>query len=115
MLLQVAARDPEAKPNLFDGVSAALVFLALIVDGIALAAIAGRISEFGPSPNRVAALGVNLILLANLAGSGWFLAGFLRGRAAFPALRRWQAAFLPIYAAWAAFVVAAFPFLFSFA
>ncbi len=115
VLLQVAARDPESQPGLFDGVTAALVVLALIVDGVALGAIAGRISEFGPSPNRVAAMGVNLILLANLAGSAWFLGGFLRGRAAFSRLRRWQAAFLPIYAGWAALVVGLFPLVFSFA
>ncbi len=115
VLLQVAARDPESQPGLFDGVTAALVVLALIVDGVALGAIAGRISEFGPSPNRVAAMGVNLILLANLAGSAWFLAGFLRGRAAFSRLSRWQSAFLPIYAGWAALVVGLFPLVFSFA
>ncbi len=115
VLLHVAARDEEAKPGLFDGVTAALVVLALIVDGIALGAIAGRISEFGPSPNRVAAVGINLILLANLAGSGWLLLGFLRERAGFDRLRRWQAAFLPIYAGWAAFVIAVLPLVFSFA
>ncbi len=59
---------------------------ALAVDGVALAAIAGRISEFGFTPNRVAALGENLILLVNLTWSAWLYAGFLRHRGSFAIL-----------------------------
>ena len=47
------------------------VAAALIVDALALWAILARITEFGFTPNRVAALGENLILLANLAGAAW--------------------------------------------
>jgi hypothetical protein len=92
----------------------ALITSAVLVDGIALAAIAGRISEFGFTPNRVAALGENLILLANLAGSAWLYARFLRGRCPFASLERWQIAFVPAYSAWAAWVVVGFPPLFGY-
>ena len=78
------------------------------------AAIVARISEFGFTPNRVAALGENLILLANLAGTAWWYARFLRHRGSFAALERWQVAFLPVYSLWAAFVVVGFPPLFNF-
>ena len=47
-----------------------------------------RISEFGFTPNRVAALGENIVLLANLGGSAILYAGFLRGRVAFSRLLR---------------------------
>ncbi|HEY0822968.1 MAG TPA: hypothetical protein VGD76_04210, partial [Ramlibacter sp.] len=77
-------------------------------------AIAARISEFGLTPNRVAALGFNMVLLVNLAWSAVLYAGFLRGRRTFAALERWQTAYLPVYSAWAAIVVAAFPPLFGF-
>ncbi len=70
---------------------------ALVVDALALAAIAARISEFGFTPNRVAALGENLILLVNLAWSAWLYARFLRHRGSFAALERWQIAYLPVY------------------
>ena len=56
---------------------------ALLVDGLALWAIAARISEFGFSPNKVAALGENLILLVNLGWSAVLYGRFLAGRAAF--------------------------------
>jgi hypothetical protein len=114
VLYAVSARDPHAPPGLFDQLQLLLVISALAVDAIALAAIAARISEFGLTPNRVAALGENLILLANLAGSAWFYARFILNRSAFAALERWQIAYLPVYAAWALFVVVVFPPLFGY-
>src|SRR5207247_10104752 len=69
-----SARDPQARPDFFDGLQLLLVVSALVADGVALAAIAARISEFGFTPNRVAALGENLILLINLAWSAWLYA-----------------------------------------
>ena len=114
LLYAVSARDPQAPPDAFDALQLLLVISALVVDGVALAAIAGRITEFGFSPNRVAALGENLILLVNLAWSAWLYARFLGGRGSFSALERWQTDYLPVYAVWAAFVVVAFPPLFGY-
>jgi hypothetical protein len=114
VLYAASARDPEAPPDLFDGLQLLLVVSALAVDGVALAAIAARISEFGFTPNRVAALGENLILLANLAGTAWLYARFLLGRGSFAALEQWQIAYLPVYSAWAALVVIVFPPLFGY-
>ena len=114
LLYAVSARDPRAPPDAFDALQLLLVVSALVVDGLALAAIAGRISEFGFSPNRLAALGENLILLVNLAWSAWLYARFLSGRGPFAALERWQIDYLPVYAVWAGFVVAAFPPLFGY-
>ena len=114
VLYAASARDPQAPPNFFDALQLVLIVSALIVDAVALAAIAARITEFGFTPNRVAALGENLILLANLAGSAWLYASFLRGRRPFAALERWQVAYLPVYSAWAAFVVIVFPPVFGY-
>ena len=115
LLYAISARDPRTPPDLFDRVLFLLVASALVADGVALAAIAARISEFGFSPNRVAALGENLVLLVNLAWSAWLYARFLAGRGPFAALERWQTAYLPVYAVWAGLVVVAFPPLFGFA
>ncbi len=114
VLYAVSARDPQAPPDFFDGLQLLLVVSALVVDGVALAAIAARISEFGFTPNRVAALGENLILFVNLAGSAWLYARFLRHRGAFAALERWQVAYLPAYSLWAALVVVIFPPVFGY-
>jgi hypothetical protein len=114
VLYAASARDPEAPPDFFDGLQLLLVVSALVVDGVALAAIAARISEFGFTPNRVAALGENLILLINLAWSAWLYASFLRHRGSFAALERWQIAYLPVYSVWAALVVVMFPPVFGY-
>ena len=114
LLYAVSARDPQAPPGFFDWVQVVLVASALLADAVALAAIAARISEFGLSPNRVAALGENLVLLVNLAWSVWLYARFLARRGPFAAIERWQTAYLPVYAVWAAAVVVVFPLLFGF-
>ena len=114
VLYAASARDPQAPPDLFDRMQLLLVVSALVVDAVALAAIAARISEFGFTPNRVAALGENLILLVNLGWSAWLYARFLRQRGSFAALERWQVAYLPVYSAWAALVVTLFPPLFAY-
>jgi len=114
LLYSVSARDPRARPSLFDGLQVVLLVSALLVDGVALWAIAARISEFGFTPNRVAALGENVILLVNLAWSAVLYVGVLRGRRTFAALERWQTDYLPVYAAWAGLVVIVFPPAFGY-
>ena len=114
VLYAVSARDPQAPPDFFDRLQLLLVISALAVDGVALGSIAGRISEFGFSPNRVAALGENLILLVNLTWSAWLYARFLRHRSSFTVLEGWQIAYLPVYSVWAALVVVVFPPLFNY-
>jgi hypothetical protein len=114
LLYAVSARDPLAPPGPFDLLQLTLVVSALIVDMVALVSIAARISDFGFTPNRTAALGENLILLVNLAWSAWLYARFMRGRATFSALERWQTSYLPVYLVWALIVVAVFPLVFGF-
>ncbi len=114
LLYSVSARDHRAPPGVFDVLQVVLLVSALLADAVALWAIAARISEFGFSPNRVAALGENAILLVNLAWSTVLYVRFLRGRGSFSRLERWQTDYLPVYAVWAAIVVIAFPPLFGF-
>jgi len=111
----VSARDPEKTPGVFDVLQVVLIGSALAADAVALWAIAARISEFGLTPNRVAALGMNAILLVNLAWSAVLYTRFLRRRVAFSAIERWQTSYVPVYVLWASFVVIAFPPLFAYA
>jgi hypothetical protein len=114
LLYSVSARDPNSPPGAFDVVQVVLVVSALLADAVALWAIAARISEFGFSPNRVAALGENLILLVNLAWSAVLYIRFLRGRGSFTGLERWQTDYIYVYAVWAAIVVIVFPPVFGY-
>jgi hypothetical protein len=114
LLYAVSARDPQSPPGAFDVAQVVLVVSALVADAVALWAISVRISEFGVSPNRITALGVNVILLVNLAWSAVRYISFLRGRGSFTSLERWQTNYLPVYAAWAAIVVIVFPPVFGY-
>lgn len=114
LLYAISARDPQKPAGFFDVLQFALVICALLVDAMALWAILARISAFGFSPNKVAALGENIILVGNLGWSAVLYWRFLSKRAGFAALERWQTAYLPVYAVWAWIVVVVFPFVFGF-
>jgi hypothetical protein len=114
LLYSISARDPGGAPGAFDVLQVILVISALLADAVALWAIAARISEFGFTPNRVAALGENVILLVNLAWSAVLYVRFLRNRAPQAALEQWQTNYLPTYAVWALIVVVVFPPLFGY-
>ena len=115
LLYAISARDLAARPGLFDSTQLALAVSALIIDVMVLLAITGRITEWGFSPNKAAALGENVILLTNLAWSAWLFLGFLRGRMPFARLEHWQTRYLVVYAVWAWTVVLVFPLVFDFA
>ncbi|HEX9691955.1 MAG TPA: permease prefix domain 1-containing protein [Gemmatimonadales bacterium] len=112
LLYSISARDLRAPAGPFVLVQLVLVLSALVADAVALWAIASRITEFGFTPNRVAALGMNAVLLVNLAWSAVLSVRFLRGRGPVADLERWQTNYVPVYAVWAAIVVIAFPPIF---
>ena len=92
-----------------------LVALALIADAIALSGIVGRLVAYGFTPNKAAALGMNILLMANLItlAAGYFR--FISGRSPYQTVVDWTMWYLPLHAGWAAFVALAFPPLFGFA
>jgi len=115
LLYSISARDSLARPGLFDALQLVLVVVAIAVDVVMLTAMLARITEFGFSANKIAALGLNLLLLVHLLRSAWLTIGFLRGRRLFGALERWQTRYLPVYGVWALIVVVVFPPVFAFA
>jgi hypothetical protein len=115
VLYGLSAREPSAGPGWMDRIQLVAVASALVLDAMVLGAMLVRIGDLGFTPNRTAALGLNLVLLVDLAGSAWLSARFLTGRGAFHRLERWQTAYLPVFAGWAAAVVVVLPPLFAFA
>jgi hypothetical protein len=115
VLYGMSARDPSAPPGWSDRIQLVAVGSALVLDVIVLAAMISRIGELGFTPNRTAALGLNLLLLVSLAGTAWLSTRFLTGRDNFHRLERWQIGYLPVFALWAVAVVVILPPLFNFA
>jgi hypothetical protein len=114
LLYRISARDPQEAPGRFDKLQFVLVIAALIVDVLALWAIVARISEFGWSPNKTAALGLNILLLVNLGGLALIYTRFLARKVSFVMVERWQTNYLPVFGIWAAFVATIFPVIFKY-
>jgi hypothetical protein len=115
VLYAISARDPSQPPGWMDRVQLVAVASALVLDVIVLGTMVARISDLGFTPNRAAALGLNLVLLVNLAGAAWLSMRFLSGEVTFHRLERWQTSYLPVFGLWAASVVVVLPPLFGFA
>jgi hypothetical protein len=116
VLYVLSAQQPTARAGWTERLQLLLLLAAFALDGFALAAMIGRIADGGPTPNRVVALGVNVVLLIGLAGSAWLLGlrVFQRDSSTRPLLA-WQTGYLPVYGAWALIAAVAVPPLFSFA
>jgi hypothetical protein len=115
VLYGLSARDPLKRASVMDGVRLAAVIAAIVLDLLVLWSMLARVGELGVTPNRVAALGLNLLLVANLAGTTWQAARLMAGRATALPLERWQTRYLPVFGLWATLVVVAIPPLFAFA
>jgi hypothetical protein len=87
--------------------------VAAVVNGIALSAIIYRVIEFGITPNRMAVLGGNILMLVNLLMVALQLARVLRRKSSIGAVGNIIAWYLPVYAIWAMVVTVLFPLVFG--
>jgi hypothetical protein len=114
VLYVISSRSNQQPANLFDYLNLALIIIAFIIDGVALSAILFRLSAFGITPNKLAALGENLILLGNLGGLAWLYVVYFKRKCDFIKLEKWQTGYLYVYFIWTAIVAFVFPVLFRF-
>jgi hypothetical protein len=114
-VLSIAERGDQADVEWIDWINVALLFVTLVIDLIALAAIVFRLTSYGLTPNRVVVLGANLVIMTHLAWTCRAYVGRLRGTRSAADVRGAVAGYLPVYAAWAALVVFVLPFVFRFA
>lgn len=91
-----------------------LSVVTVVVNGIALSAISFRISEWGITPNRVAVLGGNVLILVHLLIVTVMLFRAATKKAAITEVGRSIVLYIPVYFAWTIVVVFLFPLLFGF-
>ncbi|TNJ60814.1 DUF4153 domain-containing protein [Paenibacillus hemerocallicola] len=101
------------KKSISDYINFALLVLALIIDGIALSAIVFRLSSYGITPNRLAVLGINILILANLIWIMLAYMRFLQNKTGPSTIQDAVTKYLPVYGLWAAFVTFTFPLIFN--
>ncbi|MGZ8517352.1 MAG: hypothetical protein ACXWWD_08380, partial [Chitinophagaceae bacterium] len=92
----------------------ALSTVTVIVNGIALSAILFRISEWGITPNRLAVLGANILMLANLLMITFRLFKHVSKKADIREVENSISMFLPVYVLWTIIVTFIFPLIFQF-
>lgn len=100
------------KKNTFDYINMVLIILALIIDSTALSAIVFRLSSYGITPNRLAVLGVNLLIFIHLIWIMFSYGSFLRNKNGPAKIQDAITKYLPVYGLWAAFVFFVFPLVF---
>ncbi|WP_017730517.1 DUF4153 domain-containing protein [Nafulsella turpanensis] len=88
--------------------------VTIVVNGIALSAILFRIAEWGITPNRLAVLGSNLLMLLNLLFITVRLFKSLSRKSDIADAGRTIATFLPVYGIWVFIVLFLFPLIFGF-
>ncbi|MFM7055003.1 MAG: hypothetical protein ACKOX7_09695 [Bacteroidota bacterium] len=115
LILFATAESTSRQSNAFNGWTLTLLAaVTIIINGIALSAILFRINEWGITPNRLAVLVGNLLILSNLIWIFKNMIGQLKGKSDNIAIENSIATFLPIYTTWTAVVVFLFPLLFGF-
>ncbi len=115
ILYGISARDRTRGPGAMDAIRLSAVGAAIILDALVLISMFARIGEYGFTANRLAVLGLNILVLVNLAVTAWLLIRLLARRAPAIQLERWQTGYLPVFAIWAAAIVLVLPPIFGFA
>jgi hypothetical protein len=90
-----------------------LSITTVVIDLIALSAIFYRLGTFGITPNRLAVLGSNILILVNLIMIIIALYKVNFRKALMGEVEIAIARYLPVYIAWIVFVVFAFPLIFG--
>ena len=115
VLYSLSARTEGRATRFFDIAGLVGVLGALGLDAFVLVDLVGRIGEYGWTPNRVAAAGLNVLLFVILAAVAGLSLLQIVGRRPIAALERWLMGTLPAYSLWAAFVALVLPLVFGFA
>ena len=114
IFFSIAENSEKGKITLDIWVLFFLSLVSIIVNGIALSAIIFRISEWGFTPNRLAVLVANILILIHLVLVTYHLFKTVSKKSDLAEVGVAVAKFIPIYFIWGLIVIFIFPIAFSF-
>lgn len=114
ILFSIAETSKNSESKIGTWLLLGLAIVTVIVNGIALSAILFRISEWGITPNRLAVLGGNILILTNLLIVTYRLFKTIKDSNEKDNIEKSIATFLPIYSIWTIIVTFIFPIIFNF-
>ncbi|MEO5890527.1 MAG: hypothetical protein ABIQ31_09755 [Ferruginibacter sp.] len=114
ILFSIAESSKKSENQAGNFILLALSIVTIIVNGIALSAILFRISTWGITPNRLAVLGANILMLINLCLVTFRLFKHVSKKTSIGEVENSISRFLPIYVIWTIIVTFIFPLIFHF-
>lgn len=114
IFFSVAESEPGQNGKSSHWILASLSIATVLVNLVALSAIGFRISEYGLTPNRLAVLGINILMLIHLLWVCQGLISTLRKNRSIQEVGLVVVRYLPVYLIWTMIVVFAFPLVFGF-
>ena len=114
IFFSVAESSKAHKTRLEMWVLTFLSVMTIIVNGVALSAIVFRIATLGITPNRLAIMGGNVLILINLVLVTVSLFRTINKRTEISEVGKVISTYLPVYFVWTIIVTFIFPLIFSF-
>ena len=114
IFFSVAESSKTGKTKVEIWILAFLSVLTIIVNGVALSAILYRIATLGITPNRLAIMGGNILILINLVLVSVSLFRTLTKRTEISEVEKVISSYLPVYFVWTIIVTFIFPLGFGF-
>jgi hypothetical protein len=114
LLYSTSAHDGHRMLPIETGAQVTLMCTAVALDALVFVATVGRILDRGLTPNRVAVLGLNVVLLLGLLGGAWAAARRRSDKPLHARLQTWFSAYAVVLASWLVTVVFVLPLAFQF-
>ncbi|MCJ8346272.1 hypothetical protein MJH12_12075 [bacterium] len=113
-VFSISGRILTSNSRVKDCINIALMFVTLVVNAVALAAITYRWYEFGTSINRIAVTGVNVLTFVHLIQISKAYINYLHSVTGIESVKLAITKFLPMYSIWSIFIVFLLPVLSGF-
>lgn len=116
LIVIFSAIEKKGKERLgrLDYMNIILIILALVIDLIALSAIIFRLSAYGFTPNRIAVLGVNMLVFIHLTIILIRQIKWIRGSVSSEQVKSAMVSYIPVYLIWILIICFIFPVAFPF-